>query len=338
MTTIRQLVQTSPTKANELFSKLVDTSDNAVKTRERLFSELKEEMELLASLEEEHLFPVLRKHKQTKHLVADALADNKLARKLLAELDRAPKESAEFTEKIAELRRVFQQHVRDEKKDLLPAVLKALNEEETQAIVENFEAGKAEIEDAKRAEADERRAEARRARDQIETAQQAAESAVNVVLAVPQAARQVAQTTQGTIEAGLGTMRDLAQRSTGQVIEALTQSRETTHRAVEQSSHALAAVTGASAVLTRGLQDLSREWLSLAQERTYRNVERLTAFSRCRSIPDIVAVQSEFVRDSLQQTIEGTRRIAEMSTRVAYEANQKLASSTESPHAARSIR
>jgi hypothetical protein len=63
---LRQLIQTSPAKANELFAKLVDTSDSAVKTRERLFSELKEELELLASLEEKHLFPVLRKHKETK--------------------------------------------------------------------------------------------------------------------------------------------------------------------------------------------------------------------------------------------------------------------------------
>ena len=53
MTTIRQLIQTGPAKANELFAKLGDTSDTAVKTRERLFTELKEELELLARLEEE---------------------------------------------------------------------------------------------------------------------------------------------------------------------------------------------------------------------------------------------------------------------------------------------
>ena len=37
MTTIRQFMQTSPVKAMELFTKLLDTSDNAIKTRERLF-------------------------------------------------------------------------------------------------------------------------------------------------------------------------------------------------------------------------------------------------------------------------------------------------------------
>ena len=86
MTTIRQLLQTSPAKANELFAKLLDTSDTAVKTREKLFSELKAELDLLAKLEEEHLFPILRKHRGTKGLVSEALADNKQTRTLLDEL------------------------------------------------------------------------------------------------------------------------------------------------------------------------------------------------------------------------------------------------------------
>ncbi|HZB53147.1 MAG TPA: hypothetical protein VE527_05950 [Reyranella sp.] len=53
MTTIKQLIQTSPAKANEIFAKLVDTSGAAVKTRERLFAELKDELELQANLEEQ---------------------------------------------------------------------------------------------------------------------------------------------------------------------------------------------------------------------------------------------------------------------------------------------
>ena len=166
--TIRELIQTSPAKANELFAKLVDTSDSAVKTRERLFSELKEELELLASLEEKHLFPVLRKHKETKGLIADALQDNSQTRELLAELEQTPKNSEEFASKVTELRKTFQQHVRDEKKELLPAVLKALSDEEMQTIVENIEGEKAEIEEAKRAEAEQRRAAARQEREQAD--------------------------------------------------------------------------------------------------------------------------------------------------------------------------
>jgi stress response protein YsnF len=168
MTTIRQLIQTSPVKANELFARLVDTSDNAIKTRERLLADLTAELELVAKLEEQHLFPVLRKHKETKDLVSDALNDNKHMRKLLAELEGVPKGSEEFAPKVAEIRKVFQQSVRDERKELLPAVLKALTDEEAQTVVAKFEDGKAEVEEARRVEADQRRAEARQEREQAE--------------------------------------------------------------------------------------------------------------------------------------------------------------------------
>src|ERR671939_625624 len=152
MPTTRQLIQTSPAKANELFAKLTETSGNAVKTRERLFSDLKEELELQMRMEEQHLFPVLRKRKETKDLVPDALNDNKETRKALTELERTPKESEEFASKVTELRKAFQQHVRDERKELLPAVLKALDDEE-----------------AERTEAEERRAAAREEREKAET-------------------------------------------------------------------------------------------------------------------------------------------------------------------------
>src|ERR687890_2594343 len=179
MTTIRQLIQTNPVRANELFAKLVDTSETAVKTREKLFAELKEELELLAGLEEQHLFPVLRKHKDLKELVREALNDNKATRKLLTELDHTPKDSEEFATRVTELRRVFQQHVRDDKKELLPAVLKALSDEEADAVLTSIEEEKAEIEASKRAEAEQRRAEAREEREQAETVQRTAEGLGN---------------------------------------------------------------------------------------------------------------------------------------------------------------
>src|SRR3954462_15092676 len=156
--TITQLIQNSPSKANELFSKLADTSDGAVKTREKLFSELKDELETLSSLEEKHLFPVLRKHQETKDLVADAINDNKEVRKLLADLEKIPKTDPEFAPKLGELQKIFQRHVRDEKKELLPAGRKALPPKEAKPAVKKIEAGRAEAESDKKDEAKERKA------------------------------------------------------------------------------------------------------------------------------------------------------------------------------------
>ena len=166
--TITQLIQNSPAKANQIFAKLMATTNGAVKTRESLLAELREELNLLARLEEEHLFPVLKKHKETKGLVRAALDGNKQARRLVSELDALPKEGEEFLAKVGELRKAFQQHVRDEKKELLPAVKAALSKEEGQAISESVEADKAAVEDTKRREAEERRAAARERREKAE--------------------------------------------------------------------------------------------------------------------------------------------------------------------------
>ena len=110
----RTLMQAGPAKANELFAKLAETSDGAVKTREKLFTELKSELELHTSLEEQHLFPILKRNAETKELVADAIKDNKELRAKLAELEVLPKNVETFPERLKELQKTFRQHARDD--------------------------------------------------------------------------------------------------------------------------------------------------------------------------------------------------------------------------------
>lgn len=199
---LRTLMQVGPTKANELFAKLAETSDGAVKTREKLFAELKGELELHTSLEEQHLFPVLRRNAETKELVADAVRDNRELRAKLAELDTLPKNDAAFPEQLKELQKTFRQHARDDKRELLPAVQRALSEEQVQDVTEKMEAGLAEAEQARQDEAEERRAKVRQEREEAEfLARQAelrveqaatAERAQKAVEALPREAAQLA--------------------------------------------------------------------------------------------------------------------------------------------------
>jgi len=236
MTTIRQLIQNSPARANELFAQLLDTSDTALKTREKLTAELTQELNEIAELEEKHLFPALRKHKQTKDLVTEALSENKQMRKLLSELDRTPRDSEDFADRVTELRRVFQLHVRDEKKELLPAVLEALSDEETQAIVESIEDRKAEIEEEKRSEAEERRAAARQEREQEEGVKQAAETVASALWSAPQAAQRTAQGAQDLARTGVSTLSDVAQRTSDQVFHVFDQTGGRAQEFAQQSS------------------------------------------------------------------------------------------------------
>ncbi|MCW8087813.1 hemerythrin domain-containing protein [Sabulicella glaciei] len=166
--TFRALMQAGPAKANELFAKLSETSDGAVKTREKLFAELKGELELHVRLEEQHLFPILRKNPETRELVADAIRDNKELRAKLNDLEAMPKNDPAFAETLQDLQKAFRQHARDEKKELLPAVQRALTDEQVQGVAEKMEASLAEVEQARQDEAEERRAQARQEREEQE--------------------------------------------------------------------------------------------------------------------------------------------------------------------------
>ena len=84
--------------------------------------------------------------------------------------------------------------------------------------------------------------------------------------------------------------------------------------------------------LSRGLQELSRELLTAVQEQIQRNLNVLGDLSRCRSVQEFVSIQSELLRDNLQHTFEGTRRLTEVSTRVAEEATRTVAQQSGGVH------
>src|SRR5215204_26175 len=335
MPTIRQLIQTSPAKATELFTKLAETSGNAVKTRERLFSELKEELELQMKLEEQHLFPVLKKHKETKNLVPDALNDNKETRKALTELERTPKESEAFASKVAELRKAFQQHVRDERKEFLPAVLKALDDEEAGAIVEKIEGAKAEVEEAKRAEAEEARAAAREEREQaeavarqererIETVRQAAESVGNVVRVSTEAPRRVAETAREAVQSGVGTAAQMAQKAADFGMSSFSD----VTRGVQNAAASMTAVAQANTGVAMRYQAIWREVFQLAQQATQARTESLTRLMSVRSPQQLLDANVDLLKGEMQRFLDGQARLSQLSAEAALDAKQRIEDAT----------
>ena len=151
--TLRQTIQAAPAKTTELISKLSATSNQAVKTRESLFAELSEELTRYVEIEEKHFLPLLRKHPDTKDLATEALKGNKDLRAALAKLAALPKDNDAFLAELGELNKGFQQHVRSETKELLPAVLKALSDEEAGTLAATMEGAVAEAASQARREA-----------------------------------------------------------------------------------------------------------------------------------------------------------------------------------------
>ena len=65
-----------------------------------------------------------------------------------------PKNGSEFLGKVDELRRTFQKHIRDDRKELLPAILQVLSAEEAQAVADKVEDEVASFDEAREPELD----------------------------------------------------------------------------------------------------------------------------------------------------------------------------------------
>ena len=137
-------------------------------------------------------------------------------------------------------------------------------------------------------------------------------------------ARRGAETARDTFQTGLNTANETFQRMSDQFTKVLgfngPQSEELTRR----SSQNLQAVSQASTVLMKNAQEVSHEVIQLVQDRVQKNVEAVNRLAGTRSVQDFVAVQSDLVRDGLQQVIDTNKRIAELSVRAADEAARAI--------------
>jgi phasin family protein len=159
----------------------------------------------------------------------------------------------------------------------------------------------------------------------IETAREGARQVADVT-------RQAAEVTQETIRTAVDTASRAFQGSAEQITRSFGLSDRQGEDLARQATHNIEAMTECSAVLVRGFQEISREWLSLAQHRLQRNLEGVQAIASCQNVQDVVAAQTELVRDNIKQIVENSRQIAESSVRVAEEAAQTFTGKKNSSH------
>ncbi len=329
--TLRQIIQAAPEKTTDLITKLVATSNQAVKTREGLFAQLSDELVRYVELEEQHLLPLLRKHPDTKDLAVAALKGNKDLRASLAKLSGMPKDSDAFSAELGELNKGFQQHVRNERKELLPAVLKALSDEEAEAMATSIEGAAAQAEQAKRDEKREERAQAKREAEEAEQAAETQRAAVRAQKAAERSAREATEKVADTLERGAAQVQDSArqvtvniteraQRAASETREAMTIYNESSQKIVEDWQ----AVRTSSAASVEALSEVRTAWMEWLGKAARINAEASQRLIQCRSVKQVAELQREFVTSAMLNWMEASTKVLETTQHSSKQALRPL--------------
>ena len=126
-----------------------------------------------------------------------------------------------------------------------------------------------------------------------------------------------------TLEMGSDTAARMAERAFGQFTRVFgVVTGNGAQQATQQSARNVEAILHSNAIIADGVQTIAREWFTFVQHRAERNMETFEALTSCRSVQDCIAIQTDLVRDNLEDLLQTTKRVAEVSTRMADQAVQ----------------
>ncbi|HZB00802.1 MAG TPA: hemerythrin domain-containing protein, partial [Actinomycetota bacterium] len=82
-----QLLKDDHEKMKKLLSEAEQTTEQAAKTREELFTTIKEELTVHETIEEEIFYPALKDHPKTKEIALEAYEEHHVVDMVMAEIE-----------------------------------------------------------------------------------------------------------------------------------------------------------------------------------------------------------------------------------------------------------
>lgn len=135
-----ELLKQDHQKVSGIFQQLEPAADEA--TRRQLFTQLKQELDLHAHVEETLLYPVLKEAAETRDITLEAYDEHKEVKELLAQLEQTPPGDERFTDLVTELRDNVEHHVDEEENEMFTKAREVLSPQQIEEIGDRINAAK----------------------------------------------------------------------------------------------------------------------------------------------------------------------------------------------------
>ena len=129
-----ELLKADHRKVEDIFEKLEPTTEQAVKTRQELFARLQTELEIHTQIEEEILYPLLKKYSETRDITFEGFEEHNVAKRLLKEMAVMDVSSEVWTAKLKVLQESIEHHVEEEEDEMFKDARKTLSKDQIDEI------------------------------------------------------------------------------------------------------------------------------------------------------------------------------------------------------------
>ena len=136
---------------------------------------------------------------------------------------------------------------------------------------------------------------------------------------------QNAEMLQNTLRFGVDAITEIMNRSTDELGRTFGWTGNEAQQATEKSVRNTQTVMESATAVSKGMNEISREYFQLAQHQMKNSIDRMNELLRCRTPHEFAACQTDLVRETMTGALESSRRVADMSLKVAEDAGRRLA-------------
>jgi phasin family protein len=141
--------------------------------------------------------------------------------------------------------------------------------------------------------------------------------------------RQNTETLQNACRFGIEAATTVMNRSADQLGRSLGWTGDEAQRATERSVRNTQTVMDSATAVNKGLNEISREYFQFVARQIETNMARMNELWSCRSPYELAAVQSDLVREAMTGMLESSRRVADMSLKVAEDAGKRISANMQ---------
>ncbi|MET4121019.1 hypothetical protein ABIB90_007796 [Bradyrhizobium sp. JR4.1] len=157
----------------------------------------------------------------------------------------------------------------------------------------------------------------------------AAEAGEEVAQASSHLLQQNAEMLKNTWRLGVDMATALLGRSTDQLGRTLGVTGDEAQRATERSARNAEAIMYSATAVAKGVNGVSREYFDFVRQQMELSMDRMNELWRCRTPHDLAVVHTDLVRDTISSALDTSRRIADMSLKVADDAGNHISQTVE---------
>jgi hypothetical protein len=157
--------------------------------------------------------------------------------------------------------------------------------------------------------------------------QVAAEAGDEVARVGAQLLQQNAETVQNAWRFGLDMATKVMGRSTeelGRTLGFSGNEAQQAQQATERSARNTETILYTSTAATRLMSGMSQEYFEFVRQQMEKSMERMNELWRCRTPQDLAAVQSDLLRETVGSVLQSSRKMADMSLKVADDATKHM--------------